>query len=158
MLSSHKHNWLEYDIENIIGGKSADGVSLLELFLKDYAKEFNATTLNASCKRCLVDYLQKYKSKFLIMDSNSKYILHKKREGLPLGFGSNIRVNNNNITDEYAIKLISIFKESLGDSFTMDYLFSKFPKEEVKNIEVVSEEVVKPIEKKKTKRTRKPKK
>lgn len=158
MLSLHKHNWLDYKIENIVGGKSADGVSLLELFLKDYAKEFNITTLNASCKKCLNTYLQNYKSKMMIMDSNCKYILHKKREGIQLEFGSNIFVNNNNITEEYANKLISKFKTVLGDKFSMDYLFSKYPKEEpkkeVKNIEVVSEEV----KEQPVKKTRKPRK
>jgi hypothetical protein len=94
----------------------------------------------------------------MIMDSNCKYILHKKREGIQLEFGSNIFVNNNNITEEYANKLISKFKTVLGDKFSMDYLFSKYPKEEskkeVKNIEVVSEEV----KEQPVKKTRKPRK
>ena len=146
MRSSHKHNWLDYKIESIVGGKSSDGASLLGLFLKDYSREFNITTLNASCKKCLNGYLQNYKSKFRKMDSNCKYILHKKREGLQLGFGSNIFVNNNNITDEYANKLIRKFKTVKGDGFCMDYLFSKYPKEEIKEVEVVSEEI-KPVKK-----------
>lgn len=152
MQSSHKHNWLDYKIESIVGGKSADGASLLELFLKDYAREFNITTLNASCKKCLNNYLQNYKSKFRKMDSNCKYILHKKREGIQLEFGSSVFVNNNNITDEYAKKLIRKFEKAKGASFCMDYLFSKYPKEEIKEIEVVSEEV------KLIKKTRKPRK
>lgn len=155
MQSSHKHNWLDYKIENIVGGKSADGVSLLELFLKDYAKEFNITTLNASCKKCLNTYLQNYKSKLKKMDSNCKYILHKKREGIQLEFGSSVFVNNNNITEKYAKKLIRKFKAVKGDEFCMDYLFSKYPKEEIKDIEVVSEEV-KPV--KNTRKSRKAKK
>lgn len=159
MQSSHKHNWLEYDIESIIGGKSSDGVPLLQLFLKDYAKEFNSTTLNASCKRCINDYLQKYKSKITIMDSNCKYVLHKKREGIPLKFGSNIRVNNRNITDEYAKELISKFEKTLGDAFKLDYLFSKYPKEEPKNIEVKAEKVItEEVKEKPVKKTRKPRK
>ncbi len=149
MQSLHKHNWLDYKIENIIGGKSADGVSLLQLFLKDYAKEFNITTLNASCKKCVNGYLQNYKSKFMKMDSNCKYILHKKREGIQLGFGSNIFVNNNNITEEYAIKLISKFKAIKGNEFSMDYLFSKYPKEEIKQVNEEEKTVVKPRRKRK---------
>lgn len=149
MLNSLKHNWNEYTIENIISGKSADGVSLLELFLKDYAKEFNISTLNANCKRCLKDYLDKYKSKKRRMDSNVKYILHKKREGIPLDFGSGIYVNNNNINDEYAKKLIRKFTDILGDKFTMDYLFSKYPKDDVKEVNDSEVKVVKPRRKRK---------
>lgn len=157
MLNLQRHKWEEYNIESIVSGKNTDGVSLLELFLKDYSKEFNIKTLNANCKRCLKDYLDKYKSKKKRMDSNCKYILHKKREGLTLSFGSGIYVNNNNINDEYAKKLISKFTSILGDSFTMDYLFSKYPKEDVKNIDcknnILNTEKPKPV-----KKTRKPRK
>lgn len=146
--NSHKLNWLDFNIDGIIGGKTSDGVRYLELFLKDYKKEFNNTTLNANCRKCLNDYLRKYKDKYNIMDSKCDYILHKKREGIQLGFGSSVFVNNNNITNEYAKKLVSKFKKVQGDSFEMSFLFSKYPKEVIKKVE----------EPKKIKRTRKNKK
>lgn len=148
MLSLHKHNWQDYNIDYIIGAKDSDGVRLLQLFLIDYKKEFHVEKVNPSCRRCLNDYLKEYKSKFKIMDSTCKYVLHKKREGIQLGFGSSIFVNNKNITDSYAKKLIEKFKKAKGDSFELSYLFSKFPKEDIK---VISEEV-KPKRKRKSKK------
>lgn len=155
MLSLYKHNWNDYSLQNIIGGKSADGVSLLGLFLKDYSKEFNTKTLNASCRSCISTYLKNYKSKFRQMDNKCDYVLHKKREGLQLDFGSNIFVNNNNITNDRALKLIKRYKKAQGDKFELSYLFEAYPKEEVKEIIVTLEE---PKEQPKKKRTRKNKK
>lgn len=138
MLNLHKHNWENMNIEQIIGGKTADNTRYLQLFLKDYSKEFNITTLNAGCNKCIKDYLRKYKSKFNNMDNNSNYVLHKKREGIQLGFGSSVFVNNDNITDKYAEQLIKRYKkshESKGEVFELSYLFCKFPKEEIKPVE-----------------------
>ena len=74
------------------------------------------------------------------MENKSKYQLHKKRENLPLKFGSPIVVNNTNITDEYAEILLERYKQVEG--FKIEDLFSKFPpqeekenKEEVINVE-----------------------
>lgn len=41
------------------------------------------------------------------MQNKCKYRLHTKYENIPLEFGSPILVNNNNITDEYAEKLLT---------------------------------------------------
>jgi hypothetical protein len=70
------------------------------------------------------------------MENDSKYRLHKKREGIPLAFGSNIRVTNRNITDAYAEKLIKRYQE-LKKDFDVSDLFSKYPVQgvEVKEIE-----------------------
>lgn len=132
MQNLHKLNWSEMNIEKVISGKTADNTSYLELFLQDYSKEFNNTTLNASCKSCLKDYLRKYKLKFNSMENDSNYVLHEKRQGLPLGFGSSVFVTNSNITDKYALTLIKKYKKAQGDKFTMDFLFSKYPAEEPK--------------------------
>lgn len=139
-LSLHKLNWLEMNTDGIIGGKAPDGVRYLELFLQDYSREFNNTTLNPSCRKCINDYLNNYKQRFRIMSTDSNYLLHKKRQGIQLEFGSGIFVNNNNITDAYAKKLIKRYKSIQGDKFEMSYLFEKFP-----------------VEEKKKRRTRKPK-
>ena len=70
------------------------------------------------------------------MENTSKYRLHKKRENLVLKFGSGIRVNNQNITDDYAEQLIKNY--SNNPEFTMDFLFDKYPTEEVVPIEEVT--------------------
>ena len=132
MRNLHKLNWSEMNIEKVISGKTADNTSYLELFLQDYSREFNNTTLNASCKSCLKDYLRKYKLKYNKMENNSNYVLHEKRQGIPLGFGSSVFVTNNNITDAYAKKLVKKYKKVQGDEFKMSFLFSKYPIQEVK--------------------------
>lgn len=145
----------------VISGKSADNVRYLQLFLSDYAKEFNNTTLNASCKKCIADYLRKYKSKFTIMDNKCDYVLHKKREGMQIEFGSSVFVNNTNITNELAEKLVNKFKSVKGEDFDLGFLFSVFPKEtkkeEVVIIETTEEEVAEIVteQPKKRKRNRK---
>lgn len=153
MLNSCKYNWEGMNIGQIISGKTADNTPYLQLFLQDYSREFNNTTLNASCKSCLSDYLRKYKLKFRNMDNNSDYVLHEKRQGLPLGFGSSIFVTNNNMTDTYAEKLVEKYKKAQGDSFKMDFLFSKYPIQEVKEVEVIDEIAPKTVVKRR--RTRK---
>ena len=40
------------------------------------------------------------------MENTTQYRLHAKYENIPLEFGSPILVNNTNITDEYAKKLL----------------------------------------------------
>lgn len=140
--------WHEIDTGTIISGKDADGVPYLKLFLKDYKQEFNVDTVNAACQKCIKTYHNKFIKKYRSMDNKCKYVLHKKREGLQLKFGSSIFVNNKNITDDYAKQLIKRFKDVIPN-FELSYLFDKYPVEEVK----VTTEEVKP-----KKRGRKPKK
>ena len=78
--------------------------------------------------------------------NNSDYVLKKKREGLPLHFGSSIRVNNGNITNEYALKLM--------ERFEPEYLFDKFPKQDPKQEVTDTEEKQPYVNKKKRKRTK----
>ena len=124
-MQNSQLNWLETEVNNIVSGVTADGVKYLELFLKDYTKEFN-TKVNPSCNKCIADYLRKYKEKFQAMENSSNYQLHKKREHLQLEFGSNIRVSNANITNKYAETLIARYLPIHGEE-TLDYLFSKYP-------------------------------
>ena len=124
MQNSHL-NWLELNTNDIVSKIDANGVRYLELFLQDYTKLFNKK-VNPSCSKCINNYLQEYKEKFMIMENKSNYILHKKREGLPLEFGSKIRVNNANITNEYAQKLIKKYMPIHGEN-TLNYLFQKYP-------------------------------
>jgi len=99
-------NWENETIENIIGGKSSDNISLLKLFLTDYSKKFNKTSLNASCWNCIRDYHKEWINSIKEMENTCKYRLYKKFEGISLGFGSSVCVNNANITDELAQELI----------------------------------------------------
>jgi len=159
MQNSLKHKWELYSLENIIGGKSSDGVSLLKLFLQDYSKLFHTTTLNASCQKCLQEYLNNYKNKIQKMENpnTSNYKLKPKYNNVPLEFGSNIFVNNNNITDEYAEKLL--------ERYSAEKIFEVYPTtevievvEETTEIEETTEATTEIVEKPKQTRTRKPKK
>jgi hypothetical protein len=121
MQNLSRHKWEEYSLESIIGGKSSDGVSFLKLFLIDYSKLFHTTTLNAGCQKCIKDYLTNYKNKINKMENpnTSQYRLKQKYNNIPLEFGSNIFVNNNNITDEYAEKLL--------ERYSVEKIFDVYP-------------------------------
>lgn len=146
--------WHKIDTGTIVSGVDVNGVPYLKKFLIDYKSEFNVEVVNASCQKCIKNYHNEFKKKYGNMENNSNYILHKKREGLPLDFGSSIRVNNRNITDEYAERLIKRFKKA-DENFKLDYLFSKFPKEETK---VVENKEIQPTTEEKPKRKRRTKK
>ena len=72
MLSSRINKWENYSLSHIISGKTADGVALLQLFLKDYKIEFNSVSLNASCRKCIREYHDNYKQKYFIMEQDVK--------------------------------------------------------------------------------------
>mgnify|MGYP003635219997 FL=1 len=114
----YKLNWQNISIDNIIGGRTSDGVRYLSLFLKDYAREFNKVNLNASCNNCIRDYHNQYIKKFTTMANESDYQLHQKYENIRL-FGTSVVINNNNITNSLGKKLL----ESKGEK-----IFSKLPK------------------------------
>lgn len=126
MQNSLKHKWEEYSIEYIVSGKTTDNVPLLKLFLIDYSKLFHTSTLNPSCSKCLQDYLNNYKNKINKMENpnTSQYRLKEKFNNIPLEFGSNIFVNNNNITDEYAEKLL--------ERYNAEKIFDVYPTEDAK--------------------------
>lgn len=94
------------DVNTIATGKGSDGTLYLQLFLQEYTKLFKEK-VNPSCPRCLNDYLTRYKKHYNTMANTCKYRLHAKYENIPLEFGSPILVNNSNITNEYALKLLS---------------------------------------------------
>jgi len=130
-------DWTKIDTNTIIGGIAPDGSMYLKSFLIDYKTEFSVEVVNASCPKCIKDYHNEFIKKYGNMENNSQYRLHPKREGLQLEFGSSIFVNNKNITDDYAEKLIKKYSE-LREDFTLDYLFSHYPKKTSK-IEVKAE-------------------
>lgn len=142
--------WYKMDIGTIVSGVTADNVSYLKLFLIDYKKEFNVEIVNPSCTRCLNGYLNDFKQKYNKMENTSKYRLHKKRENLVLKFGSGIRVNNQNITDDYAEQLIKNY--SNNPDFTMDFLFDKYPTTKKEEEEVAPIEEEQPVKKTRKKR------
>lgn len=150
------HKWETYNLEYIVGGKTSDNVPLLKLFLQDYSKLFHTTTLNASCSKCLQDYLNNYKQKINKMENpnTSQYRLKQKYNNIPLEFGSNIFVNNNNITDAYA--------EILLERYSAEKIFDVFPTQEEKEeiiekiiIEETTETTTENVEPTQEKRTRK---
>lgn len=137
--------WHKINIGLIIGGIAPDGFPYLKYFLIDYKQEFSVEKVNPNCQKCLVDYHNQFIKKYGDMENTSNYRLHKKREGLQLAFGSSIFVNNKNITDDYAEKLIQKFS-SLNPDFKLDDLFDKFP-DQKKEIEKIHQ--IKPRKKRK---------
>lgn len=125
--SSYRHNWEGFDIGKIIEGVSLDGTRLLKLFLIDYTIMFDEV-VNPSCSKCLGNYLDKYKLKIYEMQNNSQYRLKEKYNGIPLIFGSPILVNNSNLTDQYALKLLKRFQK--------ETIFDKFPEEKKEFVKV----------------------
>lgn len=93
------------DINTVTQGTRSDGVRYLRLFLQEYTSIFNEK-VNPACPKCLTTYLARYKNHFKQMANTSQYRLHAKYENIPLAFGSPILVNNGNITEEYAQKLL----------------------------------------------------
>jgi hypothetical protein len=120
------HKWYEMNVELIIGGKTADNVPYLKLFLIDYKTEFSIETVNAACQKCIVAYHREFIKKYSTMENTSNYQLHKKREGLQLEFGGSLFITNENLTDRYAEKLIKRFKQ-INPEFKMEDLFEVYP-------------------------------
>lgn len=130
--------WHTMKLETIIGGKTADNISYLKLFLIDYKNEFHVQNVNASCKKCINSYHTEFIKKYNKMENVSKYKLLPKREGLQLEFGSSIFVSNRNLTDEYAEILIARYKAVKKD-FKLSDLFEVYP-EPTQEKEIVTEE------------------
>ena len=100
--------WSKYKAEEVLKGTDGNGNRLISSFAKDYKSVFNQDV----CPNCK-DFNKKFQ-KFLnttkAMSTNKKnsgYILKKMYENIPLEFGSNIYINNQNLTDAYAKKLLS---------------------------------------------------
>ena len=109
------------DISTITHSVRGDGVRYLRLFLGEYTSIFNEK-VNPSCPKCLTAYLERYKNHFNTMpQTTTQYRLHAKYENIPLEFGSPILVNNGNLTDAYAKKLL---KHKNGERY-----FAQIPKE-----------------------------
>lgn len=94
------------DIATLSRGTTGEGVRYLELFLRDYAALWPGP-VTPSCPRCLNQYLTRYKKHYKAMCNPCPYRLLTQYENIPLEFGSPILVNNENITDEYALALLS---------------------------------------------------
>ena len=95
------------DIGTLTRSVTDEGVRYLQVFLKEYTALFPGP-VNPSCPKCLNEYLSNYKNHFKTMENPCKYRLHAKYENIPLEFGSPILVNNSNITDELAQKLLEL--------------------------------------------------
>lgn len=111
------------DISTITTGKTGDGVRYLELFLQEYTRTFNES-VNAGCSKCIQSYITKYQNKMKESENTSAYRLQPKYENIPLEFGSAVLVNNGNITDEYAKKLLKSHPRG-------EELFAKMPEAKV---------------------------
>ena len=98
------------DTNTIATGVTGDGVKYLQLFLIEYTKLFPGT-VNPSCNKCLNDYVTKYKKAMSTdkfhPENYSGYKLKEKYQNIPLEFGSQVLVNNANLTDAFAEILLS---------------------------------------------------
>lgn len=123
--------WEQYTLSQIRSGKTAEGTKLLLLFLKDVKEKLNVFQPNAHCNTCLADYYKKLTKNIKMAQSEntkkSKYMLLEKRNNIQVEFGGNDFLNNDNITDERAVKLIKRFKQLKGNSFKMSDLFAVYP-------------------------------
>ena len=103
-------DFTKMDTNTIATGVTGDGVKYLQLFLTEYTKLFPGT-VNPSCNKCLNDYVTKYKKAMSTdkfhHENYSGYKLKAMYENIPLEFGSQILVNNTNLTDEFAQILLS---------------------------------------------------
>lgn len=113
----HNYEWQNIRVENIIGGKTPDGVRYLELFLKDYTALFDKKNLNASCHKCIADYHKQYIQKLQVMDNKCDYVLKIGYIGIRAGERSSYMVNNNNITNKIGKKLFDKYGAKIFDKF-----------------------------------------
>lgn len=114
--------WELMNLSDIVNGKTVDGVSFLKLFLTDYSELTSIQNLCVTCRNQMQSYLTNYKY-LKLPKMNSNYKLFQRFENLPLrnvGEGYNINVNNQNLTDEYAVILMERYDPVL--------IFEKFPK------------------------------
>lgn len=153
-MSKHNtlYDWANMSSHSILNDVDSNDKRLLLLFLKDYT-DITGEKVNASCSKCLNEYINKYKNLFSMESKNeSKFKLRKEYQNIPLKFGSPILVNNKNITDEYGEILTERFK-ALGTKPSV--IFKEFPAEleteEHGGLEVVGKE--KPAKTEKTAKT-----
>lgn len=111
--------WHKLSIERIVSGKTENDTPFLKLFLQDYAKKFNQTSLNPACNSCMREYYKKWCQHITEMANDCKYKLQPKYEGIQLSRGSNTIVTNANITDALGGELF----KTRGAS-----VFLKYPK------------------------------
>ena len=114
--------WELMELSDIVNGKTVDGVSFLKLFLKDYSELTSIQNLCVTCNNQMQSYLTNYKY-LKLPKMKSNYKLFQRFENLPLrnvGEGYNINVNNQNLTDEYAVILMERYDPVL--------IFEKFPR------------------------------
>ena len=131
------------DADAVLSNVTPNGVRYLEIFLNEYEKLTGEKDLNAGCNRCIANYLTTFKTiKFKMKNTNkTKYVLKEKYNNIPLEFGSNIFVSNQNLTDKYAQKLLKVYpKEQIFEVYPID----KTVKEEIiidAVVEIPTEEI-----------------
>jgi len=116
--------WLKYKAEEVLTDKDKNGNRLISSFASDYKRVFNQDVC-PSCKDFKIKF-QKFIKQIQIMKNqdkkNSGFVLKKMYQNIPLGFGSSVYVNNDNMTDEYGAELLE--NHPRGEE-----LFSHIPEE-----------------------------
>lgn len=125
------HNWIDLKTEEVLTGRNSEGVRYLGLFLRDYKEAFNVETVNAQCSSCIKAYLKKFKNQIPMSTTDKKaFVLKKKYEGIALEPGSSVRVNNRNITPEYAAQLLK--------NHDADTIFASYPDKKKKGSKITA--------------------
>lgn len=99
-------DFTKMDVNTLANGVTGEGVKYLQLFLQEYTSIFSET-VNPSCNKCLTSYLDKYKKKMAKTNNTTGYVLQPKYVGMPLEFGSQTMVTNENLTEEMAKKILA---------------------------------------------------
>jgi topoisomerase IA-like protein len=112
-LHKQQHNqWAVIDANTLARGKDSEGVRYLTKFAKDYFNLFSEA-LNVGCQKCIRQALTKYNYKIMSTDKDTKAVLKAKYNNISLGFGTGKIVNNDNITQETALRLLELRGEDI---------------------------------------------
>ncbi len=107
-------DWLVKTDEEILSGRGAGNIPLLQTFLIDYKDLTGATSVNAGCRSCIIDYIRTYKLKIRTMsktkskDKKPKFVVKEKYLGAPLGFGTGLFINTKFPSNKEVVSILKI--------------------------------------------------
>lgn len=110
--------FLTASVDTIINGRDSKGTPIIELFAVEYFNIFNEA-MNLSCSKCIDNYLTKYRNHMTKSPiAECGYKLLERRNNIRIA-GTNIHVNNQNITTETAEQLLKMFGGVHEDVFAV---------------------------------------
>lgn len=100
--------WKTYQAKEVLTGNDENGNRLLSLFARDY-KIITKSELCSSCNNFTEkfnQFIEKLENMKNIENKNSVFQLNPMYDNIPLDFGSQIYVSNENLTNELALQLL----------------------------------------------------